>query len=191
MDRHAVGDPLRPSQVLQEEGEASGRPQAAFGEPRNDCDVGGETPKQTAEVAMPKPSPRQRKTMGRVMHEFKHGELKSGPGGKAGKVRSRRQAIAIALKEAGASNTRASARTGATSPSPSARRRAATLISRSAKASRTWARAAGGKAAPPWAERTPRARPRRARRACTGPAGRTKEQLYRGPRRGTFPAGRR
>jgi len=52
---------------------------------------------------MPKPSPRQRKTMGRVMHEFKHGELKSGLGGKAGKVRSRRQAIAIALKEAGAS----------------------------------------------------------------------------------------
>ena len=52
---------------------------------------------------MPKPSPRQRKTMGRVMHEFKHGELKSGPGGKAGKVRSRRQAIAIALSEAGAS----------------------------------------------------------------------------------------
>jgi hypothetical protein len=37
------------------------------------------------------------------MHEFKHGELKSGPGGRAGKVKSRRQAIAIALKEAGAS----------------------------------------------------------------------------------------
>jgi hypothetical protein len=37
------------------------------------------------------------------MHEFKHGELKSGPGGKAGKIKSRRQAIAIALKEAGAS----------------------------------------------------------------------------------------
>jgi len=34
------------------------------------------------------------------MHEFKHGELKSGRGGK---VKSRRQAIAIALKEAGAS----------------------------------------------------------------------------------------
>jgi hypothetical protein len=56
-----------------------------------------------AEVAMPKSSPRQRKTMGRVMHEFKHGELKSGPGGRAGKVKSRRQAVAIALKEAGAS----------------------------------------------------------------------------------------
>jgi hypothetical protein len=61
------------------------------------------TSEDTSEVAMPKPSPRQRKTMGRVMHEFKHGELKSGPGGKAGKVKSRRQAIAIALKEAGAS----------------------------------------------------------------------------------------
>ena len=52
---------------------------------------------------MPQTSPRQRKTTGRVMHEFKHGELRSGRGGKGGKVKSRRQAIAIALKEAGAS----------------------------------------------------------------------------------------
>jgi len=52
---------------------------------------------------MPRSSPRQRKTLGRVMHEFKHGELKSGPGGRAGKVKNRRQAIAIALREAGAS----------------------------------------------------------------------------------------
>lgn len=52
---------------------------------------------------MPKTTPRQRKTTGRVMHEFKHGELKSGPAGRGGKVRSRRQAVAIALKEAGAS----------------------------------------------------------------------------------------
>ena len=52
---------------------------------------------------MPQASPRQRKTTGRVMHEFKHGELRSGPGGKGGKVKSRRQAIAIALNEAGAS----------------------------------------------------------------------------------------
>jgi hypothetical protein len=37
------------------------------------------------------------------MHEFKHGELKSGPGGKGGPVKSRRQAIAIALEEAGIS----------------------------------------------------------------------------------------
>jgi hypothetical protein len=52
---------------------------------------------------MAKETPAQRKTAGRVMHEFKHGELKSGPGGKAGKVKSRKQAIAIALSEAGAS----------------------------------------------------------------------------------------
>jgi hypothetical protein len=52
---------------------------------------------------MAKASPTQRKTEGRVMHEFKHGELKSGPGGKGGKVKSRKQAIAIALHEAGAS----------------------------------------------------------------------------------------
>src|SRR3954471_1494939 len=50
-----------------------------------------------------KSTPRQRKTEGRVMHEFKHGELKSGPDGKGGKVKRRKQAIAIALKEAGAS----------------------------------------------------------------------------------------
>ena len=48
-------------------------------------------------------SPSQRKTAGRVMHEFAHGELKSGRRGKGGRVKSRRQAIAIALKEAGAS----------------------------------------------------------------------------------------
>jgi hypothetical protein len=52
---------------------------------------------------MAKESPRQRRITGRVMHEFKHGELKSGRGGKAGKVKNRRQAIAIALEEAGAS----------------------------------------------------------------------------------------
>jgi hypothetical protein len=52
---------------------------------------------------MPKTTPRQRKTMGRVMHEFEHGELRSGPDGKGGKVKSRKQAIAIALHEAGAS----------------------------------------------------------------------------------------
>jgi hypothetical protein len=52
---------------------------------------------------MAKESMAQRRTTGRVMHEFKHGELKSGRRGKGGKVKSRRQAIAIALEEAGAS----------------------------------------------------------------------------------------
>ena len=54
---------------------------------------------------MAKTTTSQRKTTGRVMHEFKHGELKSGQGGKGGKVKSRRQAIAIALKESGASKS--------------------------------------------------------------------------------------
>lgn len=49
---------------------------------------------------MARQSGAQRKTVRRVMHEHKHGELKR-KGGR--KVRSRRQAIAIALREAGAS----------------------------------------------------------------------------------------
>lgn len=59
---------------------------------------------------MAKSSPRQRRTEGRVMHEFKHGELKSGKGGRGGKVKSRKQAIAIALSEAGASKYRSGAK---------------------------------------------------------------------------------
>lgn len=48
----------------------------------------------------------QKEIVGRVMHEFKHGELDSGNGGK---VRNPKQAIAIALSEAGASNRQAPA----------------------------------------------------------------------------------
>jgi len=50
---------------------------------------------------MAKQSGGQKKTVGRVMHEWKHGELESSRGGR---VKSRRQAVAIALSEAGASN---------------------------------------------------------------------------------------
>ena len=55
---------------------------------------------------MAKETPAQQRTVERVMHEFKHGELDSGPEGKAGKVRTPRQAIAIALSEAGVSDRR-------------------------------------------------------------------------------------
>jgi Family of unknown function (DUF6496) len=55
-------------------------------------------------------SSRQKRITGRVMHEFKHGELKRGRGSKAGKVKNRRQAIAIALREAGASKYDSAAR---------------------------------------------------------------------------------
>jgi hypothetical protein len=50
----------------------------------------------------PRESEPQKETIERVMHEFKHGELRSGTN--AQKVRSRKQAVAIALSEAGASN---------------------------------------------------------------------------------------
>jgi hypothetical protein len=36
----------------------------------------------------------------KVMHEYKEGDLKSGPKGKGGKVKSRKQAIAIGISEA-------------------------------------------------------------------------------------------
>ena len=46
-------------------------------------------------------TPAQRKTVERVMHEFKHGELKTARGRR--KVKNPKQAVAIALSEAGAS----------------------------------------------------------------------------------------
>lgn len=49
---------------------------------------------------MAKQSKSQKETVGRVMHEYKHHELESGSGKP---VKSRKQAVAIALKEAGAS----------------------------------------------------------------------------------------
>ena len=49
---------------------------------------------------MPRQSKARKDTIERVMHEYKHGELKRGQGGK---VRNPKQAIAIALHEAGAS----------------------------------------------------------------------------------------
>jgi hypothetical protein len=45
-------------------------------------------------------SKEQKETVGRVMHEFKHGELKTSRGRK---VKNPKQAIAIGLREAGAS----------------------------------------------------------------------------------------
>jgi hypothetical protein len=50
---------------------------------------------------MPKESKAQKQAVGRVMHEYKHGELESSTGKP---VKSRKQAVAIALHEAGATN---------------------------------------------------------------------------------------
>jgi hypothetical protein len=49
---------------------------------------------------MARQSTGQKKTVQRVMHEYKHGELNRGRGGK---VKNPKQAIAIALHESGAS----------------------------------------------------------------------------------------
>jgi hypothetical protein len=53
---------------------------------------------------MVKETPEQKATVRRVMHEYKRGELESGAGGE---VHDRRQAVAIALSEAGASKRKA------------------------------------------------------------------------------------
>lgn len=45
-------------------------------------------------------SPKSQKKIGEVMEEYKEGKLKSGKNGKAGKVKSRKQAIAIGISEA-------------------------------------------------------------------------------------------
>ena len=49
---------------------------------------------------MAKYSEKAQDKVGEVMKEFKEGKLKSGPGGKGGKVKSRKQAIAIGISEA-------------------------------------------------------------------------------------------
>ncbi len=51
---------------------------------------------------MAKQTKRQKEIVGRVMHEFKHGELETAGGRR---VRNPRQAIAIGLSEAGASES--------------------------------------------------------------------------------------
>lgn len=48
---------------------------------------------------------KQKRKVGKVMHEYKHGGLKSGSGRK---VKSRKQAVAIAMSESGQSRRRKS-----------------------------------------------------------------------------------
>jgi hypothetical protein len=50
------------------------------------------------------------KSVKRAMHKRKEGTLRSGPGGKGGKVKSRRQAVAIGLSEARRSGKKVPAR---------------------------------------------------------------------------------
>ena len=113
-----------------------------------------------------KTSPSQRKTTGRVMHEYAHGELKSGPKGKGGKVKSRRQAVAIALEEAGASK-KESKTENKRNLSKSKRKEAAGKTAQQeregkshvgARGKRESTKAMGGKNAKTTTQRTPRQR---------------------------------
>jgi hypothetical protein len=74
---------------------------------------------------MAKYSKKAQDKIGDVMHEYKHGELESGPGGKGGKVRSREQAVAIALSEARAEGAKV----------PKAKKSASKTTSKKAKTS--------------------------------------------------------
>lgn len=49
---------------------------------------------------MPQYSKKSREKIETVMHEFKEGTLKSGKKGRGGKVKSRKQAVAIGISEA-------------------------------------------------------------------------------------------
>ncbi len=49
---------------------------------------------------MPRYGKKAQKSVKRAMHKRKHGTLHSGKGGKGGRVKSRKQAIAIGLSEA-------------------------------------------------------------------------------------------
>lgn len=138
---------------------------------------------------MAKATPRQRRTEGRVMHEFKHGELKRGRSGKGGKVKNRRQAIAIALSEAGASRhnskrknrsnrTRAERKEGSGRTAQQAREGRAHI---GARGKRESTRAEGGKNA--------RRRTAAGKRAWRGRVrgGATKAELYKKAKRRHIP----
>jgi hypothetical protein len=139
---------------------------------------------------MAKASPRQRKTEGRVMHEFKHGELKRGPGGKGGRVKSRRQAIAIALHEAGASkyeskkenrrNLAKTARKEALGKTGQQEREGKSRVG--ARSRRESSRAMGGKNA-----RRTTARGSRAARARSRAGSTTRAELYKQAKRQHIP----
>jgi hypothetical protein len=116
------------------------------------------------------------------MHEFKHGELRSGRRGKGGKVKNRRQAIAIALSEAGASkydSKRANRRHLARSKRKEARGQTSQQEREGkshvgARRRRESSRAMGGKSA---THRT--ARGQKAARSRARHNGSTKAELYR------------
>jgi len=121
-------------------------------------------------------NPEQQATVRRVMHEYKHGELERSRGGK---VKNRRQAVAIALSEAGASNQQ--------SPQENRRR-----LRQSKQKERTGRTAQAEKEGQGRARRTLRetkatvAR-RRTRRRANGATDHTRKELYQEAARRNVP----
>jgi hypothetical protein len=116
-----------------------------------------------------KQSREQKETIERVMHEFKHGELRvrgTGP-----KVKNPKQAVAIALHEAGASNLESPAENRKTLRKTKAKERERTTAPRSGHAS---------------ASRTPSPRERLGKPARKGGA-KTRAELYAEARRRDIP----
>ena len=111
----------------------------------------------------------QKKKVQRVMREYKRGQLKSGGSGR--KVKTQRQAVAIALREAGVPKKRPSsksarrplAKTKTATRASSARGRAGTSVARARVAKKTSTRASAGRATP--AKRSARTTASRSRTA--------------------------
>lgn len=152
---------------------------------------------------MAKQSRPQKKTVGRVMHEYKHGELKSG--GRR-KVKNPKQAVAIALSEAGASKYQSQAEkrrslqrtkrreargeTAQAEREGTGRGRTARRTKTRAASSRATARRGAPRKAPTRraASRAAATRGGAARRTSGGRApGKTKAQLYREAKRRNIP----
>ena len=111
-------------------------------------------------------TPAQKETVERVMHEFKHGELKTARGTR--KVKDRKQAIAIALHEAGSSKTE----------SPAENKRNLRRTKAKERRGETYRDEAEGKKSRKSPARKPTTRRNTARRASSSRGERTKAELY-------------
>jgi hypothetical protein len=73
--------------------------------------------------------------VGAELHKYKRGQAKSGPGGKGGKVKSRSQAIAIALSEARKEGKKVPSRTSRSKTTKSSTRGKTKTAKKSSKTS--------------------------------------------------------
>jgi hypothetical protein len=124
---------------------------------------------------MARQSKSQKQTTSRVMHEFKHGELRTR--GTGPKVKSRRQAIAIALHESGSTNQE----------SPRKNKQNLRKSKTKERSGNTGEARKEGKKAQTRTMKSATARKRPARVASRGSASKTKSVLYAEARRRNIP----